>query len=291
MIWNFGSINIDHVYTLTNLPQPGETLAATDYARHLGGKGVNQSVAISKSGGDVTHVGAVGPDGDWARDQMTALGLGLDHVADVHEPTGNAVIYVDAAAENQIVILGGANQAISETQIEAVMAEADAGDWVLFQNEVNDGRAIAAAAKAAGLKIAYSAAPFDADIALPLLPYLDLLAVNEGEASALATAAGRAVEDLDVPHLLMTKGAEGAVYFDQGTTTEQNAFKVSPVDTTGAGDMFLGAFMARLSKGTDARAALRFAAAASAIQVTRAGAATAIPTEAEVMTLLDAQDG
>ena len=291
MIWNFGSINIDHVYTLNALPQPGETLAAQSYARHLGGKGVNQSVAIAKSGGKVAHVGAVGPDGDWALDQMATLGLDLDHVSRVEAPTGNAVIYVDAAAENQIVILGGANQAISAEQIETVMSAASEGDWVLFQNEVNNGPAIAAAAKKAGLKLAYSAAPFDADVALPLLPQLDLLAVNESEAAALAEAAGTPVADLGIPKLLMTKGAEGAEYFENGDVVKQSSFKVDPVDTTGAGDTFLGAFMARLSKGEDAQNALRFASAASALQVTRAGAATAIPSESEVIEFLEAQDG
>jgi len=291
MIWNFGSINIDHVYTLNTLPQPGETLAADGYTRHLGGKGLNQSVAIAKSGGDVAHVGAVGPDGNWALDQMSRMGLNLGHVARIDVATGNAVIYVDAAAENQIVILGGANQEISTAQIDAVTAAASPGDWILFQNEVNDGLKIAQAAKAAGLKLAYSAAPFDADVAVQLLPLLDLLAVNELEAAALAKATGRAIKDLPVPQLLMTKGAKGAVYFDRGTAIEQTAFVVDPVDTTGAGDTFLGAFMARLVKGKTPDIALRYAAAASALQVTRQGAATAIPSEAEVLEFLETKNG
>ena len=289
MIWNFGSINIDHVYTLDVMPKPGETLAALDYARHLGGKGVNQSIAIERAGGNVTHVGAVGPDGDWALSQME--NLAHDCIAQVESPTGNAVIYVDSAGENQIVILGGANQAIPSEQRQKVFQNAKEGDWVLFQNEVNDGPSIAREAKAAGLKIAYSAAPFDADVALPLLEQIDFLAVNETEAADLAKAAGRDVQDLGVPQLLMTKGADGAEFYAYGTVYSQAAFRVTPVDSTGAGDTFLGAFLARLTAGEDAQSALRFAAAASAIQVTRQGAANAIPTFTETMEFLETQDG
>ena len=291
MIWNFGSINIDHVYGLQSLPQPGETLSAQSYNKFLGGKGLNQSVAIAQSGGQVCHIGAVGKDGDWATDQMEGFGVSTDHVAVVSVATGNAVIYVDSDAENQIVILGGANQELSDAQIDAAIADTSNGDIILFQNEINGGEKIAKAAKNAGLMLAYSAAPFEESAVLPLLPDLDFLAVNETEAAALSNATGKDVTELGIPKLLVTKGAQGSAFYEGGNAHSQAAFKVDPTDTTGAGDTFLGAFLARLDLGEDAQTALRFAAAASALQVTKQGAAQAIPSETQVHEFLKAQNG
>ena len=291
MIWNFGSINIDHVYRLQNLPKPGETLSAQSYMKFLGGKGLNQSVAIAQSGGDVRHVGAVGPDGTWAINQMEAFGVSVRDVASIEVPTGNAVIYVDAAAENQIVILGGANQALAETQINAAIDEATQDDIVLFQNEINNGSLIGKKAKEKGLKLAYSAAPFDKEAVLPLLPQLDILAVNETEAADLAKATGKNVEALGLPMLLVTKGSLGSELFLGNEKIEQMSFSVEPKDTTGAGDTFLGAFLAYFDKGESPKEALRFAAAASALQVTKEGAAQAIPNETETLEFLKAQNG
>ncbi|MEL7430626.1 MAG: PfkB family carbohydrate kinase, partial [Pseudomonadota bacterium] len=140
-----------------------------------------------------------------------------------------------------------------------------------------------ALAKAAQLKVAYAAAPFIAETTLALLPQIDLLAVNEGEARALGDELGVDPVAIPVPHLLITKGAKGSVFIANGKSHRQSAFKVTPVDTTGAGDTFLGAFLAHFTKDEDAKTALRFAAAASAIQVTREGAAPAIPQEEEVL--------
>ncbi len=288
MILNFGSINIDHVYRVARMPAPGETLAVKSYDRFLGGKGANQSIAIAKSGGTVRHVGAVGTDGDWALGKLNAAGVAPSHIARVEAPTGHAVITVDDYGENQILICGGANHALTLAQVNAALDGCTGlGHWVLLQNETNLTAQIVRQAKARGFRVAYSAAPFVAEQTLPLLETIDLLAVNAVEAEALSTAMNVAPENLPVPSLLVTRGAGGAAYHAEGEAIEQPAFAVEPKDTTGAGDTFLGAFLAHLTTGNEAAAALRFASAASAIQITRPGAADAIPALNEIEQFLE----
>ena len=290
MIFNFGSINIDHVYRVPHLPEPGETLTASSRETHLGGKGINQSIAISRAGGNVIHIGAVGPDGDWALQAVRDLDVGTDAISKVDAPTGHAVIYVDDDAENEIVILAGANACLTENQIRETMEHASSDDWVLVQNETNLVPQVVAAAKHAGCKVAYSAAPFVADVAISLLEKIDLLVVNEGEANALSDALGVEVHRIPVSEVLITKGSKGASFKHSQGILEQDAFKVMPVDTTGAGDTFLGSFLARLDLGNEACEALEYAAAASALQVTQVGAATAIPDQAGVLEFLKSQE-
>lgn len=287
MILNFGSINLDLVYRVPHLPAPGETLASVSFDKCLGGKGINQSIAAARAGAAVRHVGCLGPDGDWLRAQIAGFGLPLDDIATVDIPTGHAVIYVDDAAENQIVLFGGSNLAFTEAQIDKVLDTATPGDWVLLQNETNLVGYVARAARDLGLHVAYSAAPFDPEAVAEVLGNISLLALNAGEAAALGAKTGKAPQDLGVDHVLITKGVDGAELHSEGAVHHQKSFAVEAIDTTGAGDTFLGAFMARFLQG-DAAQALQFAAAASAIQVTRQGAAAAIPTADEIAAFLRA---
>lgn len=287
MIINFGSINADLVYQVDHMPQPGETLMALGHAKHLGGKGLNQSVAIVRAGGDLRHVGCVGAGDDWISGQIAQNNLAADHIAQVSEPTGHAIIYVDRHGENEIVILSGANQALTTEMVETALGGLNGPDhWVLFQNETNLTADIARYAKERGFRICYSAAPFSPELAVSLLPLTDLLVVNEAEAAELAAANGSTVADIAVPMLLVTLGAKGAYLRRKDGVMQQAAFLVQAVDTTGAGDTFLGAFLARFTENNDARQALAFAAAASALQVTRHGAATAIPHKQDVINFM-----
>ena len=287
MIINFGSINIDHVYRVPHMPRAGETLAVSSYQKFLGGKGANQSIAITRAGGDVRHIGAVGPDGDWVIQAMRDAGVDPGRLLPVMEATGHAIVVVDDTGENQILICSGANICLSEDQIVSELNAQDGeGNWVLMQNETNLIPEIAEQAKMLGYKVAYSAAPFVAEATLPLLDRVDLIAVNEIEAQSLAGAYGCSVEDLPCAALLVTRGGKGAsLYAEQ--VQHQTAFDVEAVDTTGAGDTFLGSFLARYCGGDGIDAALRYAAAASAIQITRLGAADAIPQQAEVAEFLN----
>ncbi|MDE3240976.1 MAG: ribokinase [Paracoccaceae bacterium] len=286
-IWNLGSINLDHVYRVPHLPRPGETLTADAYAVGLGGKGANQSVAAARAGAEVHHIGAVGADGGWALGKLRGFSVDIAHVAEVAEATGHAIINVDPEGENAIVIHPGANRAIAEAALGTALARASAGDTLLLQNETNLQAEAAAAAKARGLRVIYSAAPFDIDAVRAVLPHVTLLAMNEGEAAALVAATGTTLEALPVAGIIVTRGAKGSEWVARGRApVVAEAFRVVPVDTTGAGDCFIGSLAAALDAGADAAGAMRYAAAAAALQVTRNGAADAMPTRAEVEAFL-----
>jgi len=292
MIVNFGSVNIDHVYRVARMPRPSETVVARSYRRYLGGKGANQSIAIVRSGGRVRHVGAIGPDGDWVAEELRAAGVDPSSLARVDEPTGHAVILVDDAGENQILVSGGANLCLAPEKVEQELsALAGGGHWVLLQNEVNNVPDIVARAKEAGFRVAYSAAPFVAQAAIAVIGDVDLLALNQLEVEALSKVLSTTVADLPVSQLLVTRGAEGAFLRTGGTIIEQPAITVTAHDTTGAGDTFLGAFLARYTSRAAASEAMRYAAAAAALQVTRPGAAAAIPYHGEVMRFLEENRG
>ncbi|WP_282603531.1 ribokinase [Paracoccus sp. PARArs4] len=286
-IWNLGSINIDHVYRLDSLPKPGETLASRGYSEGLGGKGANQSVAAARAGSATHHLGAMGTGGEWALDRLRDAGVdvaGVAHLPD--QATGHAIILLDARAENAIVIHPGANCAIPEDGVASALDAMGHSDTLLLQNETNAQVAAARKARERGARVIYSAAPFDIDAVRAILPHADILAMNEHEAAQLFAAEPG---DLPVAGLLITKGAAGAEYRDlrTGQTHAQPSFPVTPVDTTGAGDTFAGFFAAALDQGDDIPAALRLAAAAAALQVTRQGAGDAIPTRAEVDAFLN----
>ncbi len=291
MIFNFGSINVDHVYRVAEMPSPGETLTAGSYRKLLGGKGINQSIAIARAGEVPVHVGAVGRDDHWTIGQVKHFGIDTAHIAQSAHPTGHAVIYVDDAGENQIVIFGGANQDLQPPQIETAFNACDGYDhWVLVQNETNLLTDIVDQAKTAGFKVAYSAAPFVAGTVTELIGKIDLLAVNEVEADATARLLGVDVSEIAVPEILITKGGKGVEFHSHGEMHRHPAFQVDAVDTTGAGDTFLGSFLAGHSQGAEIAKSLRYALAASALQVTRPGAAVAIPDREDVETFLKQQE-
>lgn len=279
-----GSINADYIYRLPHLPAPGETLSATSMTRMLGGKGANQSIAASLSGAQVAHVGAIGPSDDWLIKALATAGIETQFISNVDVPTGHAIINVDDAGENAIVLFPSANHAIPTGMIAEALAGYGPGDTCLLQNEVTVSAEAARQAKANGVSVIYSAAPFEAAAVEAVLPYADLLVMNEGEAAELARELGKSPEQMPCD-VLVTKGAEGAIYY--GETLEVcPAFQVTPVDTTGAGDCYIGAFSARRSSGASIADALRWASAASGIQVTRPGTADAMPNKTEIEAFL-----
>jgi ribokinase len=278
-IYNLGSINIDHVYRVPHLPQPGETLAAHGYAMGLGGKGANQSVAAARAGARTLHIGAVGTEGLWARESLAGYGVDVRHVSVGTVPTGHAIINVDPAAENAIVTFAGANHSPDASAVAQALVEANATDTLLLQNETSAQPQAAAFAAARGLRVVYSAAPFDVAALQAVLSHATMLVMNAGEAADLRAAFG----ELPPVTLVITRGAEGAEWIAPGATPLfVPAFRVTPFDTTGAGDCFAGTLAAALDAGSDPASAMRRAAAAAAIQVTRPGAAQAMPSAAEV---------
>jgi ribokinase len=277
-IYNLGSINIDAFYRVPKLVAPGETIKATQVDQHLGGKGINQSVAISKSGGHVIHIGAVGPNSDWVLETIEKFGVPTKHIQIVNEtPTGTAIIAVDDAGENTIMLNAGANNAVPTDLIVAAMADAQKDDWLVLQNETNGNDIAVKVAQSKSIRICLSAAPFDKEQVLELVNKVDLIAVNEIEAQEVEAALNVKITDLKKPNFLITKGSKGAIYVSDGAETHCPSFSVEAIDTTGAGDTYLGVFISNISQGKTIKHAMRTASAAAAIQVTRLGAATAIP--------------
>ncbi|MFH5775253.1 ribokinase [Paracoccus sp. NGMCC 1.201697] len=288
-IYNLGSINIDHVYRLANLPRSGETIHSRDLDHGLGGKGANQSVAAARAGARVVHLGAMGAADDWVLQRLVAAGVETDRIARLPDQvTGHAIILIDAEGENSIIVHGGANQDLSAETVRRDLTGIGPGDILMMQNETNLQAEAAAQASAAGATVIYSAAPFEIGALRKVLPHVSILAVNEGEAAETFAALG---EDLPVQGLLITRGPEGAEYRDltAGMVHRQPAFAVTALDTTGAGDCFAGWFAAGLARGEDVPTALRHAAAAAALQVTRHGAGDAMPDRAEVLEFLARQ--
>jgi len=281
-IFNLGSINIDHIYQMQTLPRPGETLAATQVQTVLGGKGANQAVAAARAGADLRLIGACGAQDGWILAALGDAGVDITHVARLPGPSGHAVIYVDAAAENCIVLYGGANRQITTAQIDTALATAKVGDWFLLQNETNLGAYAAERAASLGLKVCYSAAPFDADAVRGILPFADLLIVNELEEAAIRDAMPDLSPRLTQIAVVTTLGAKGTRYAAPDLALDVAAYRVDAIDTTGAGDTFLGFFLAAIDKGATVEVALRRASAAAAIKVSRRGTSNAIPTQGEV---------
>ena len=169
-VYNLGSINIDHVYRVPHLPAPGETLSALDYAQGLGGKGANQSVAAARAGAMCHHIGAIGPNSDWVLAEMQAYGIDLRYVSVLPVATGHAIINVDPQAENNIVIFPGANRALTVDMATAALAGAGPADSLLLQNETSAQAEAAAIAAARGMRVVYSAAPFEIEAVKAAFP-------------------------------------------------------------------------------------------------------------------------
>jgi ribokinase len=283
-IYTLGSINIDHVYHVPHLAKAGETLAATDYSMGLGGKGANQSVAASKAGAKVFHIGAIGPNSTWVLNELHGYGVNTDHVSQITTPTGHAIIQVDPSAENNIILFPGANRQVTDSHATRALASARPGDVLLVQNETSAQSATIRLAADMGLRVLYTPAPFDLAPLQEAIPYAHLLLMNEGEAAEMIRALG----NLPKCNVIITKGADGAEWHSpDATPLSIRSFPVNPVDTTGAGDCFAGSIAAALDAGLPPDQALRRATAAAALQVTRAGAASAMPSAKEVDSFLE----
>lgn len=285
-IYNLGSINADYLYRVPHLPRPGETLAATALHRGLGGKGTNMSVAAARAGARVLHIGALGRDGAWARARLLEYGVDTTHIASLDDiPTGHAIITVDDHGENAIVLLPGANHAISDSAIGAALAEASPGDTLLMQNETGNQIFAARTARSLDLRVAYAAAPFEITALHSLLPYLDILFFNAVEAAQFEQATGQSPGALTGKQVIVTRGSQGCTLYDNITAQMRHfpAMPVTPVDSTGAGDTFTGYALAALDRGLPMVQAIGLASRAAALMVTRHGTADVIPDLKEVL--------
>ncbi len=278
-----GSLNADLVVRTARFPQPGETLQGSDLAILPGGKSANQAVAAGRLGGAVRMIGAVGDDGNGAllRDSVAATGVDTTHVA-VREgvATGTAVITVDGAGENTIVISAGANGTLTPEDVPADVFSGAAVLGLCLEVSIDVVLAAARAAHAAGVTVLTNLSPFGA-VPQELLDLTDVLLVNEHEAAELG--------DHGVARSVVTRGGAGCVVHDGAAEPVSiEAVRVEPVDTTGCGDAFMGAVALRLAAGDTLVEAARFAVGVGAYAATGAGAQASYPTTAQLEAFLRA---
>ena len=293
-VLNIGSMNLDHVYTVDHIVEPGETQSSTQLQLFLGGKGMNQSVALAKAGVEVYQGGMIGEDGGVFLDACREYGIHADYIRTVDARTGHAIIQIDKNAQNCILLYGGANQALTEAYVDEVISQFDQGDILLLQNEVNLLPYIVDRGYAQGMKIVLNPSPFDDKLKAVDMTKISLFLLNEIEGYQL-TGCREPDAIIDsirerFPHaaVVLTLGSDGAVYADQSCKHFQPIFPVKAVDTTAAGDTFTGYFIAGLAQGMEIPDILRMSAKASSIAVSRAGAVPSIPYRNEVIASLEA---
>ena len=295
MILVAGSANLDFVVRASHIPAPGETVLGHGFKTFPGGKGANQAVASARSGGvATTMIVSMGSDAFALplEESLNAAGVRLHIKRVTDQPTGTAFICVSDDAENAITVAPGANHSLRPDDLVSFIPLAELAGFthLLLQLEtpLDTVTAFAKAARQQGVKVVLNAAPAQA-LSSELLAQVDVLMVNEGELAVVANHAGsieQCLEHIQVPCVVVTLGSRGACARVDGQLLNQAAFPVTPVDTTGAGDTFCGAFVAALSQGQDVAQALRQASAAGALACTRPGAQSSIPTHAEVQIFL-----
>ena len=282
-ILNFGSLNIDRVYRVGQFVRPGETISSKGYQCFPGGKGLNQSIAAARAGAQVFHAGTVGADGDFLAELLRESGVDVRYVRKTDGITGHALIQVNDAGENCIILYQGTNFDNDAAYMEQVLAGFEEGDILMLQNEINDLPYLLERGKEKGMRIMLNPSPMEEDIASADLSGVSWLMLNETEGCALTgeTDAEAIMQELlsrfPGMQVILTLGKDGAAFGDGKRLLYQPCFPVKAVDTTAAGDTFTGYFAAALLEGMDAGDALRLAAAAAAVTVSGEGAAVSIP--------------
>ena len=284
----FGSLNIDRVYSIPYLPERGETLSCTNYEIHVGGKGLNQAVSLSKSCADVYMAGFIGQDGIFLADYLKGAGVNTELIKTIDGFTGHAVIEVEPQGQNQMILFPGANREITPEYCDKVLESFGAGDLVLMQYETSQVEYMLEKAHEKGMKTAFNPSPFVSELCDFDYSKVDYLILNESEGQSIAgeTDMKKTVdvllEKLCGGAVILTLGGDGAIYADGKNYVKVPAFRVNAVDTTGAGDTFTGYCLNALLGGAEPEDALKTASAASAIVVTKPGAAETIPQKNEV---------
>lgn len=291
-VLNFGSLNLDYVYSVDHFVQEGETLSSVERNTFCGGKGLNQSVALAKSGCKVFHAGAVGKDDSGILIQMLdSAGVNRDFLKFKDGPTGHAIIQKNKAGNNCILLFGGANQEILKADIDETFKSFGKGDFLVLQNEINELSYIIKKGREAGMEIVLNPSPMNERIETLPLDMVDYFMLNEVEAAGITGVDAKDSEGLisalrekfPQAHVVLTLGERGSVYAFQDNVLKQGIFKVDVVDTTAAGDTFTGFFIGSLIRGESPEKALEIAAKASGIAVSRPGAAPSIPELSEVI--------
>lgn len=287
-ILNFGSCNIDYVYNIDHIVVPGETEIADCINKYPGGKGLNQSIAISKSGSEVFHAACVGNDAEMLLKILSECGVNTKYIRTLDIPNGHAIIQVSEQGENSIFIYPGSNARITVDFVDSVLEQFSSGDIILLQNEMNNVKYIIDKAYEKKMTVVFNPSPFNKSIDEVDFNKISYLILNEVEA--------RGVSGEDNPDeilkyfrntypqlkVVLTLGEKGCIYTDNLNTYSQPAFRTNVVDTTAAGDTFTGYFVSGIARKLNIRDILNTASCAAAIAVSRKGAAPSIPYKNEV---------
>lgn len=293
-ILSLGSLNIDMIYQVPHIVRPGETLSSEGISQNVGGKGLNQSIALSKAGSNVYHAGAIGKkDGQMLIEQLEADNVDTTYVLEKDMLSGNALIQVDSSGQNSILLYDGANKSLTVDEVRNVVSDFSAKDYIVLQNEINQLSEIIKLAAQKEMTIFFNPSPLNKEVFKCDLNKIDWFFLNEIESAQLSQQDKYDENTLDLliekypeAHFVITLGEKGSLCYHKGKLYEQAIHKADVIDTTGAGDTYTGYFIAIFQKTGDIEQALRYASCASAIAVSKPGASSSIPSINEVQQLV-----
>lgn len=287
-VLNFGSLNLDYVYSVDHMVTPGETLASYGMNVFCGGKGLNQSIALAKAGVEVYHAGLIGEEGEILLKTCQEGGVDSRYIRKTTEKSGHTIIQVDKDGQNCILLYGGANQSITREYVDEVLSHFEKGDILLLQNEINLLDYIINQAYEKGMMIILNPSPYNEKLDSCDFKKISMLLLNEVEGAQVTGEKDekkilvRLRELYPDMQVVLTLGKDGSVYQYKDQVYRQGIFSVQAVDTTAAGDTFTGYFISSILEGMPVEEGLKLAAKASAIAVSREGATASIPVKAEV---------
>lgn len=287
-ILSYGSLNIDQVYRVEHIVKAGETISVLNFFQNPGGKGLNLSIAISRAGSKVYHSGLVGNDGEILLKTLEDNDVDITYVDKITGQSGQAIIQVSNDGENSILVNGGSNLKHSHESIDRVLFSFNKNDIIILQNEINNIKYIIDKAYEKGLTIVLNPSPFNKIINDIDLRKIDYIVLNEIEGKLLT----KKDNPVDIINKLLTSylnikvvltlGAEGVYFGSSEEIIKVDAYKTSVVDTTAAGDTFLGYFISQIYNKSTTKKALEIASKAASVTVSRNGASNSIPYFSEL---------